>query len=359
MALLSVCIPAYNRPDFIDDLLQSIVEQEFEDYEIVVSEDNSPRTSEVEEVVRKYQVKHPTIPIRFDRNEKTLGYDGNFRALLGKARGEYCIYMGDDDLLCQDALKKIAAAVRHYPDVGVLLRSWVRVERDTCKPLELHRYFDSDRFFPKGPESIATLFRRSVSIAGYTINRKAALEFSTDRFDGTLLYQLYLTGMVLNKYNAVYLSDVIAHMRKADGPTHFFGTAEAEKGKFTPQKLQPDNSIHFMNGMLEIAEYLESEAGIKGIFKPIVKDIGNYSYPILMLHADKKRLEFLRYSYKLAKMGLGRSKLFYIYTFALFFLGKRSCDYIIRYVKRRLNYTPRLGGLYAGTEAHGARGSMK
>lgn len=84
--LISVCIPSYNRPEYICDLIQTIIDQEFDDYEIVITEDNSPRTKEVECVVEGFTNKYPAISIRFIRNPKTLGYDGNFRTLISVSR---------------------------------------------------------------------------------------------------------------------------------------------------------------------------------------------------------------------------------------------------------------------------------
>ena len=42
--LISVCIPSYNRPEYIGDLITTILEQKFDDYEVILSEDNSPIT---------------------------------------------------------------------------------------------------------------------------------------------------------------------------------------------------------------------------------------------------------------------------------------------------------------------------
>jgi len=55
---LSVCIPAYNRPEVLKPLLDSILSQDFASYEIVICEDKSPKRKEIAEIVRSYQLKH-------------------------------------------------------------------------------------------------------------------------------------------------------------------------------------------------------------------------------------------------------------------------------------------------------------
>ncbi len=46
--LVSVIIPAYKVAGFIKDTLESVLNQSFEDYEVIVINDGSPDTSELE-----------------------------------------------------------------------------------------------------------------------------------------------------------------------------------------------------------------------------------------------------------------------------------------------------------------------
>lgn len=348
--LISVCIPAYNRPGYTRDLLVTIAEQDFDDYEVIVCEDNSPLTKEVEAVVSEIQGIYRKRTFRFIRNEKTLGYDGNFRGLLNHARGEYCVYMGDDDLLCHGALRRIANVIHQNPGVGVIIRSWARAERESKEILEYFRYFEGDRYFKPGRQTITTLYRRSVQIAGYTINRKYAAEYGTDRFDGTLLYQLYLTGMVAYTHGGYYVSDCIAIMRKdADQkPTHFFGNAEPERHRFKPGERSIDNSINFIKGMLEIASFISGYHKNVELYNDIVKDIDNYSFPIMSVQRKNSIFQFVKYIYILRGLGLGRTIFFYIYSIGLLVLGVRNSVRFIILLKKFFGATPLIGTLSPG-----------
>ena len=350
--LISVCIPSYNRPEYISDLIQTIIDQEFDDYEIVITEDNSPKTKDIECVVHGFTNKYPAKSIRFIRNPKTLGYDGNFRNLISVSRGEFCVFMGDDDLLCEGALKKISSVIKNNNKLGVIIRSWARADRETKEIIERFQYFSGDRVFPAGDDSVVTLFRRSVAIAGYTVNRKLAEKYRTDRFDGTLLYQLYLSGMILDEADGYYISDLIAIMRKDSDqkPTHFFGTAEVEKDKFSSGKLEPSNSLAFVKGMIEIAEYLDEHPRKRyGVYKKILRDIGNYSYPLLTPQFSQPLGKFVSYYRSLAKLGLWRNLYFHMYFFALLFIGRKNCERLIIFIKRYLGRTPAMGGLNLGS----------
>ena len=77
--LISVCIPAFNRPEFIGDLLETIVTQSFNNFEVVICEDNSPRTLEVEKAVQKYVDTCSSINIFiWWRNTKRLFFSDDY-----------------------------------------------------------------------------------------------------------------------------------------------------------------------------------------------------------------------------------------------------------------------------------------
>jgi len=347
--LISVCIPSYNRPEFMGDLLDTIVSQDFNNFEVIVCEDNSPKTLEIEVIVNDYKKKHTGIPIYFIRNKETLGYDGNFRKLIDVSHGEYCVYMGDDDLMCKGALSRISNVINKFHP-GVIIRSWARADRDTKKTLEVFRYFKEDRIFEAGNDGIVTMYRRSVAIAGYTVNRKLAKQQSTNQFDGTLLYQLYLTGMILSSNSGYYISDLIAIMRKDSSqlPTHFFGTAKAEKNKFKPGELKEAQSLNFIDGMIEIAKYLEENLGRPRLYSGIMRDMGNYSYPLLSVQSKKSAKSFFKYYLSLSKKGFWKNIYFQFYYFSLAIFGMKRCTRIIVFIKKHLKRTPLLGNISHG-----------
>lgn len=341
---ISVCIPAYNTTDYLSELLDSIVKQDYHDYEIVVSDDNSPFSDEIYKITKQFIDSYPEIPLHYHKNENNLGYDGNMKALIRRAQGEYCLFMGDDDLMCVGALKRVGEALEKHDRVGVLLRSYISIEKETKKIIQYYKYFDSDRFFEAGPETVITFYRRSVVISGMTINRQAALKWESDKFDSTLLYQLYLVANILIEMNGVYLAEPIALYRT--GGIHRFGSSEIERGKFEPEVTAPEHSLNFMQGMFEIAHSIGESHG-EQIYKKIVADLGNYSYGFLAIQAKNKK-GFLWYSYKLARMGLWKNKMFVIYVLLLLCFRPRFIDFMIGHIKRKMGKTPLFGDIYAG-----------
>ena len=84
----SVIIPVYNRPDEVDELLQSLASQHFKDFEVVVVEDGS--SIPCKEVVDRYTDR---LDIQyFSKANSGPGQTRNYGA--ERSKGEYSHYTG-------------------------------------------------------------------------------------------------------------------------------------------------------------------------------------------------------------------------------------------------------------------------
>src|SRR5690349_12658973 len=119
--LFSVCIPAYGRARHLPGLLDSIFAQNFHDYEIVICEDESPERQQIAAIVRDYQSRFPGT-LRYFENDENLGYDENIRNLVQKATGQFCFFMGNDDIMCAGAMENAASVIHRHPDIGLVLK---------------------------------------------------------------------------------------------------------------------------------------------------------------------------------------------------------------------------------------------
>ena len=87
MMRFSIIIPVFNAEDHLERTLQSVAEQTFKDYELIVVLDSC--TDNSEQIARRYTDK--VIPV----NEHHSGYTRNHG--LDAAQGEYILFMDDDD----------------------------------------------------------------------------------------------------------------------------------------------------------------------------------------------------------------------------------------------------------------------
>ena len=335
--LLSICIPSYNRTAELEKLLSSI-DCNPNQIEVVISEDNAPRRQEIRKIVDTFRQKGQ-YKLVYEENPFNLGYDANLRHLIEIASGTFVLFMGDDDWFVDRTLNKFIAFLQENSDVGYMLRSYFAMHPDGT--LEPFRYLPAPKRFSPGLETCAWLYKRSVSIAGVTFKRESALKYSSDQFDGTLLYQLCLVLEICFREESIY-SDlpvaIAAQTFREDKPQ--FGAANNEKGRFTPGKVTASNSVNFTKGFFEIASDFDRRHGVN-LTVLIREDLSKYSYPFLSIQRKRGLIGFIRYSLQLAKeTGLNSTWHFYFYTLALLFFGERICDKVILLIKRQIGYTP-------------------
>lgn len=340
--LISVCIPAYNRPATLDELLESIARQDETDFEIVIREDASPQRPAIRAVVEAFRRSHPARTVRYLENEQNLGYDGNLRAIIDQAAGSYCLFMADDDLVLPGAIGVVATALRRHPETQVLLRSYATIGGDGRHVA--HRYFAETRYFGPGAESIVTFFRRSIIVSGLTLHRDNSAALQTDRYDGTLLYQLYLVGILMSRGAGLFLPDLLTLVRSGYGI--FFGNSPAERN-FTPGEITPESVTAFTRGMLDIASDVEDQTGMS-VRRAIVRDLGNYSYPTLRIQAHRPRRVFASYIVAILRLGLWSNPVPWMYAMMLLTLGPSRADSVVERIQRRAKATPRIGRFAAG-----------
>lgn len=336
---LSICIPSYNRPSELRNLLESIDCSPAE-VEVVICEDLAPKRTEVRVVVDSFKVTS-AYPIRYHENPRNLGFDGNLRGLVEFATGQYILFMGDDDLFVPGALDKFIGFLKLHRDKPYVLRSYLTEHSDGRT--EYFSYLPQSQVLTAGEITVAWLFKRSVSLCGFTISRDKALHFATTDLDGTLLYQIYLMAQVCLEYESIYCDIPITHaVQTFRGDRTMFGNSESEKSRFTPGSVSHDNSINFTKAYFEVTEYLDKQHGTN-LTQRVRIDLSKYSYPFLSIQRKRGIRSFLVYAKRLEKeVGFGCTFYFYIYKWALTLLGERNCDLLISLIKRVRGYTPNL-----------------
>ena len=111
---LSICIPTYNRADFIGDCLDSILSQWKDGLEIVIVDGAS--TDGTPEVVAEYQHRYPFI--RYYRRPSNVGIDEDVLKVVGLATGDYCWLMSDDDRIEPGSLDHLLSFLGANPNLA-------------------------------------------------------------------------------------------------------------------------------------------------------------------------------------------------------------------------------------------------
>jgi abequosyltransferase len=337
--LFSVCIPAYNRAGHLGPLLDSILAQDADDYEILICEDRSPERAAIRAVADEYRGRHPGR-IRYHENEENLGYDANFRELIARSDGDYCFIMGNDDLVCPGALRTVADALRRHGELGVVLRSFAAFAATPENVLYVSRYFPYELALAPGPDAVVAFFRRLVAMSGIVLHRREAQRHATERFDGTLFYQQHVGSHILMHRPGLFVPDVLVLFRKDGVPE--FGTSARERGRFTPGVQPPDTDLRMLRGLLDIAAHVDETYGVQ-VRARVLRDFARYSYPTLAHQAHEPLRVFARFYADLGRLGFWRSPYFHAYFAALVTLGPWRVERVVRAIRARLGYTPSLG----------------
>jgi len=335
--LLSICIPSYNRPGQISDLLLS-VDCDPKNIEIVVCEDRSPQREKIRSAVESF-TRRSQYNVRYFENEINLGYDGNLRRLVELAAGKYIMFMGDDDLFLAGALNRFLHFLNEHEDKKYILRTYVVVHPGGC--IENFRYLRNTTVLPPGEETVAWLFKRSVTICGFTISRDDAFKYATSELDGTLLYQVYLMAQVCLDSESIYCEfPVVQAVQSFRDDKPMFGASEAEKSRYTPGTVSQDNSVNFTKAYFELTAYLDKQRGTR-LTNRVRRDLSKYSYPFLSIQRKRGIGPFLQYAKRLdTEVGFGCTPYYSLYKWGLVLFGEKICDRLIVSIKKAFGYTP-------------------
>ena len=113
MPKLSVIVPVYNTELYLDKCLESIVNQTFDDIEIIVVNDGSPDNSEG--IIQKYIRNYPNKIKYFKKENGGLSDSKNFG--VEKATGEYITFVDSDDYIDHDLYLQLLECMNNQVDL--------------------------------------------------------------------------------------------------------------------------------------------------------------------------------------------------------------------------------------------------
>ena len=113
MVLISICIPVYRQKQYLEKCLQSVLMQDFKDFELIITDDTPDDT--LETFIRSVL---GGTPYTYRRNSPALGAPQNWNAALEMAKGKYIKVMHHDDFFTRpDSLRTmLSTAETHQAD---------------------------------------------------------------------------------------------------------------------------------------------------------------------------------------------------------------------------------------------------
>lgn len=121
----SIIMPTYNRADLLPRAVDSVLNQTYQNFELVIINDGSPDNTEA--VIKSFKDKR----IVHLKHEKNRGVYAGINTGLSSAKGGFVMLLGDDDELYSDALESAFLKIKEYSSRGVKIFWFDAIDLDT------------------------------------------------------------------------------------------------------------------------------------------------------------------------------------------------------------------------------------
>jgi glycosyltransferase involved in cell wall biosynthesis len=113
--LVTIAIPTFNRALWVKDCVLSALSQTYQHFEILVSDNAS--TDDTEQVLREFTDRR----LRVIRQETNIGLLPNWNACLEGARGDYVVFVSDDERIAPWMLERCIGLVKKEPQIPIVI----------------------------------------------------------------------------------------------------------------------------------------------------------------------------------------------------------------------------------------------
>jgi len=272
----SLCIPHYNRIEYLLENLKVIELQTYPNIEVIISDDCSSDSTPnaIKDLIPSYK-----YPIVFHRNPTNKGYDFNLRKSMELATGDYCFILGNDDTLWGiNSIHNLAAFLieNALPEIG-----FCNFIEDSQRNTVIERA--SKTGIIGGGYDYAIKHYRSFSfVAGIILKRTAFNDANTSRFDGSVFVQMYFAAKIIGSGQRLFtikeplvLKDILINQSKANSYRDTL-----------PRKWRDFKSLDGgIPGVINVGveAFKELNYPVESTTFAILKGVYKYSYPYWIL----------------------------------------------------------------------------
>lgn len=121
---VSIGLPVYNGENYLQAAIESILAQDFEDFELLIGDNGS--TDATPDICRAAAARDARVVVH--RSDVNRGAAWNFNRLVDLARGEYFKWASHDDVLAPAFLRRCIEVLDRYPDVSLAYARCVRID---------------------------------------------------------------------------------------------------------------------------------------------------------------------------------------------------------------------------------------
>jgi len=187
---VSVYITNYNYGKYLKQSIESVLNQSFQDFELIIIDDGS--TDDSKTIIELYE-NNPKVKVVY-QNNKGLTISNNIALKL--SQGNFILRLDSDDYFHKDALKNLLIGF-HSDEIGMVFGDWYEVDElgDVIERKQRHNFKKNVTLYDQPAHGACTMFRKSclVKINGY--------DESITRQDGYELWLRFIQNFKINNIN--------------------------------------------------------------------------------------------------------------------------------------------------------------
>jgi len=124
LPLVSIGLPVFNGEQFLEQCLDSILQQTYRNFELIISDNAS--TDRTESICRSYAERDRRV--QYHRHSRNRGVTWNFRQVVLLARGEYFLWMAHDDYLAPEYIERCLELMQANPGTVLCYSKGIEVD---------------------------------------------------------------------------------------------------------------------------------------------------------------------------------------------------------------------------------------
>lgn len=246
--LVTVGIPTYNRPAGLDRTLRQIRAQTYGNLEILVS-DNCSTAPETRAVAAAHQQADPRV--RYHRQERNIGLEGNFKYLLERATGEFFFWAADDDEWTPDFVQ---VCLDHIGTAGSVMTGM----RNAVRPRGLLRW--------KPPLDLAPDHGPFENVVAFLNNAQPSLFYGVHRTE--LLRAGFLPEKVYDYYDYFFIvRQILTHGFRTAPPVCFHVGIDSEAPVYKPARPRAGAIYEYRPFLRDALRAVRRAAGLGAVQK--------------------------------------------------------------------------------------------
>lgn len=122
--MVSVVMASYNGERFITETIKAVLTQTHNDLELLICDDCS--TDKTRSILDEWKNKDERVKVFYNKNN--IGNDKCRKKLISNSKGEYIMFLDQDDLIEKDHIEKMLTKMND--DVSLVFCDYIKIDKD-------------------------------------------------------------------------------------------------------------------------------------------------------------------------------------------------------------------------------------